>query len=156
MIQDKIIYLKEYFSEKQYEKIEKFLSILDVDMEEKKYEIDGDNIFAKVMSYQTSASEQCKIEAHNEYIDIQATLVGCEGIDIYERNKLSVLETYSSQNDIEFFQSTEEPYISVSNNVGYFSLIFPEEAHKPQISVDGKCSVIKKFVIKVKKELMRK
>lgn len=149
VIIDKLTNLNLYITDKQMQLINKFLQELSPDMEERRYEIDGDIIFARVMSYNTSLRDNCKIEAHNRYIDIQSSLLGCEGVDVFERASLVPLTEYSISKDVIHFKQTAEPYISVINLPGYFSMIYPEEAHSPQISVDGKCDLVKKFVIKI-------
>lgn len=149
MIYEHLKYLYKYVTEEQFSKINKFLEILSPDMEEKRYEIDGESIFAKVMSYQTFTKQNCKIEAHNKYIDIQSSLVGAEGIDIFDRNILNILKEYDEVNDVFFFEEIASPFVSVKNVEGYFTMIFPQEAHRPQILINKKCSYVKKFVIKI-------
>lgn len=143
-------YLYKYLSENQFIKISKFLRELSPEMEERQYDIDGESIYARVMSYRTSLQSDCKIEAHNKYIDIQSSLVGAEGIDLFDRNILGVLKEYDETGDVSFFEDTAAPYISIKNAEGFFSMIFPEEAHRPQISINGNCDYVKKFVIKIR------
>lgn len=149
MVFDKLGNLGKYVTQEQFQKIDKFLKLLAPDMEEGFYEIDGESIYAKVMSYPTSLRGKCKIEAHDKYIDIQSSLVGVEGIDIFDRDELIILEAYNSDKDATFYQETKAPNASINNVAGYFSMIFPEEAHRPKISVDQQCERVKKFVIKV-------
>ncbi len=149
MVFDKLTNLDKYISTEQFQKIERFLRILSPDMEEKRYEIDGEAIFARVMSYSTSMPYDCKIEAHEKYIDIQASLEGLEGIDIFDKSSLTVMEDYDGEKDVAFYEETTEPHLSVNNVAGYFTMIFPHEAHRPQISVNRKCDKVKKFVIKI-------
>jgi YhcH/YjgK/YiaL family protein len=141
--------IKKYLSEDNYQKIEKYLQTVSADMEEGEYEIDGTRIFARVMSYHTALRKDCKVEAHDKYIDIQSTLVGSEGIDIFHREALKELQSYDEAADVVFFEDNSKAYITVDNLPGYFSMIFPEEAHKPMISLNGNCDTVKKFVIKV-------
>lgn len=149
MVYDCLQNLKKYVSDNQFKKIQCFLDQLSPDMQEGYYEIDGDMIYAKVMSYATSLREECRIEAHDQYIDVQSSLVGCEGIDIYHRGQLQISEEYSIENDVAFFSESVEPFIQVRNVPGYFSMIYPKEAHKPQISLDKTRRKVKKFVIKI-------
>lgn len=149
MIFDKLQNLHKYVLTEQFKKIQIFLKELSPNMEEKTYEIDGKNIFASVMNYSTVLSDDGKIEAHNEYIDIQASLVGAEGIDIFDRSCLEVLEDYDRERDIVFYKETVAPNISVNNVIGYFTMIFPYEAHRPQISLNRMCEDVKKLVIKI-------
>lgn len=142
--------LNRYVSKEQFQKINDFLKEVSPQMEERYYEINGEAIYAKVMSYPTSMKNHCKIEAHDKYIDIQFSLIGEEGIDIFDRNSLDIANKYNEKQDVTFYKETKAPYISVKNIIGYFTMIFPEEAHRPQISLNRKCEQVKKIVIKMK------
>lgn len=149
MVFDQLKNLNKYVTQEQFLKIKGFLEKLSPDMEEGYYEIDGEMIYARVMSYATSLRQDCRIEAHDRYIDIQSSLTGIEGIDIFSRNELDVLEEYNRDVDVAYYQETVDPLVWIHNRSGYFSMIFPEEAHRPQISVNQKCEIVKKFVIKI-------
>ena len=150
MILDKLINLKKYLPQDCISQVTAFLNSLSPDMAEGRYEIMGERVFAKVMSYATLPKEECAIEAHDRYIDIQATLTGAEGIDIFQRSLLTVKTPYDETNDTIFFESENAvPYAGNVNLPGYFSMIFPEEAHRPQERVAGQSDFVKKFVIKV-------
>ncbi|MCR5107406.1 MAG: YhcH/YjgK/YiaL family protein [Lachnospiraceae bacterium] len=149
MVYDKLENLKEYISEADYELIDsKFFKIINPDMEEGEYKIDGDRIYAKVMSYDTKEAKDCKLETHNAYRDIQGTISGVEGIDIYKRSELQAETAYNADNDVTFYSRNEEAHMMRINDLpGYFSLIGTEEAHCAQIRV-GNIKRVKKFVIK--------
>ncbi len=49
-----------------------------------------------------------------------------------------------------FYAPGAEPYVKISNLPGFFSMILPEEAHRPQEFLDGNCALVKKGVIKIK------
>lgn len=150
MIIDKLTKLNNYLPENYTEPITAFLASISPNMPEGHYEIVGTHVFAKVMSYQTSPREKCPIEAHNRYIDIQATLTGVEIIDIFERNTLNALEPYDEMNDVVFFdKGNAKPYATNVNLPGYFTMIFPEESHRPQVRAEENQNFVKKFVIKV-------
>lgn len=40
-------------------------------VENGKYQIDGDNIFAIINEYETKDKNECEVEAHKKHIDIQ-------------------------------------------------------------------------------------
>lgn len=153
MIVDSVINITRYIPEASVSKVQGFMAKVNPSMPEGYHPIDGDNIYARVMSYNTSARKDCKIEAHNEYVDVQSTLIGSEGIEIFDRSALNVEAAYDKEQDVEFFEETIPSYLFVDNQPGRFSMIFPEEAHRPQISVNGKNEVVKKFVIKIRKDL---
>lgn len=148
MIFDSVNNLHKYILEKDYQYIRLFLDQVNEDMPEGRYEICGDRIFAQVMSYQTNDPEACKIEAHIKYADIQVTIYGAEGIDIYTREEMRMSESYDEDKDVVYFKAAGIPKVHVNNLPGYFSLILPEEAHCPQQRV-GNVERVKKFVIKL-------
>lgn len=153
MIHDKMENLLKYIPENKKGCIEKFLRLISADMQEGKYEIDGENIYAKVMSYSTKQETDCTIEAHNVYRDIQFSLIGEEGISVYPR---ALLPSVGENEAEDFYTFGEEPGLiqaKIYNRVGCFTMIHSDEAHRPQESLDGKCSAVKKGVIKIKENL---
>lgn len=148
MIHDSLENLGRCLPEKDYRLISSFLEKTGPDMEEKRYIIDGDRIFANVMSYATKPREECRLEAHDRYIDIQSTIIGAEGIDLYIRDGLEESEEYDVEKDVVFFSRMERLFTGHVNNLpGYFTLIKPDEAHAPQERV-GDIGKVKKLVIK--------
>ena len=148
MIKDKLVNAKTYFE--LSDNIKKGLEWLKshdlLTIECKKYQIDGDNIYANVQEYETK--EDANYEAHREYIDIQYIVKGKEYIGIVDINKCKTCEEYDSAKDIEFFTCNDEPPYQLLTE-GCFMIIYPWEAHKPSISPDIKTSV-KKVVVKVR------
>lgn len=153
MINDKMENLLNYIPQGKKNEIERFLLLVKPEMDEKRYEIDGNDIFAMIMSYNGKCRKECRIEAHDQYVDIQFTLIGKEKIELYERKKLKKTGSYNKESDVIFFDETEECYLSVSNCEGFFTMIFPNEAHCPQIMVNEYSKYIKKGVIKIKESL---
>jgi YhcH/YjgK/YiaL family protein len=150
MVIDTLENMGKYLSEAEYAKIQEFLQTCSNDMEEGYYELEGKDIYARVMSYQTAPRTTCKIEAHNQYIDIQSTLVGSEGIDVFHRDSLSVQQPYDEKKDVVILGEDKAEYVTVNNLPGYFTMLFPEEAHKPKISLNDQGEQVKKFVIKIR------
>ncbi len=150
MIYDKIDNLNKYVSESNFEKIKSFLALVSKEMEEKRYEIDGDNIYANVESYDTKEYQDCRIEAHNKYIDIQCAISGAEGVGVYRRSELETIDDYNLDKDvIHFKMETAVEVAHTVNSAGYFTMLYPEEAHSPKQKAIG-CNRVKKFVIKMK------
>ena len=152
MIYSKLDQLYKYVPNKYIEIINEFLKSISSDMEENTTWLDGENLFVKVMSYNTPAPEQCKIEAHDKYIDIQVTITGAEGISIFERGRLQCMEDSLETEDFAFFEYDKNAFRGRTVNLpGYFTMLFPEDAHRPQEYVEG-YGKVKKFVIKMKVE----
>lgn len=154
MVHDQLSRLGLYLPERQREDIANFLVNIREDMPEERSNIDKDTVYARIMSYPTKLPKDCTIEAHDEYVDIQFTLVGGEGIDIFPREELHEL-TADAEKDFFTFAADMAPCLSVSNLPGWFTMIFPHEAHRPQESLDGKCAIVKKGVIKIKMNCFR-
>ena len=154
MVHDQLSRLGLYLPKAQQEAIANFLVTVRKDMPEGKSNIKEDKVYARIMSYPTKLPKDCTIEAHDEYVDIQFTLAGCEGIDIFPRAELSAL-TSDVKKDFYTFAADKIPHLSVANTPGWFTMLFPHEAHRPQESLDGKCAVVKKGVIKIKMECFR-
>ena len=149
MVYSKLENLKDYLKKDIYDKAVVFLNKITEDMPEGEYPIDGDAVFARVMSYQTKTPEHCTIEGHNKYLDIQASIIGAEGIGVYCRDDLVEEEAYNDKNDVVFFDKEAATQIAYTVNIpGYFTMLFPEDAHSPQEQVLS-FDKVKKFVIKV-------
>lgn len=155
MIYDLIDNLHKYLPETCKKEVLDYLKTVDANTEEKVYEILPHNVFANIMSYRTKHIEDCEIEAHDIYCDIQFSIMGEEGITVYDRKMMNERD-FEFEKDFHTFENDEQAYCArVRNKVGYFALIHSYEAHRPQESPDGKCRVVKKGVIKVKEELFR-
>ncbi len=141
--------LSNYVSATDFEKIRLFLDRISPSMEDGRYDIEGERIFAKVMSYDTKEVSDCKIEAHNMYIDIQATLKGSEGIDVFERDSVTEIVPYDDSEDVAFYsEGNSGPIAHCVNVPGYFTMLYPSDAHRPQEKT-GLDTNVKKFVIKI-------
>ncbi len=149
MIYGKTEDILRYIPTEYVQVIELFLSTVSPDMEEKKYELFGHKVYAKVMSYNTPMPETCKIEAHDQYIDIQSTIFGAEGISVFDREKLSEKVPYNEEKDVVLFEYSPDALLARTiNKQGYFTMLYPNEAHRPQEYIDG-YGTVKKFVIKI-------
>jgi len=150
MIMDRLENLPAYLPASCRRAVMEFVRTLTPETPVGRYDILGEQVFARVLAYQTAVREDCRIEAHERYVDIQSTLVGAEGIDVFERGLLTEEVCYNQEKDIVFFQPEDAvPFASNTNFPGYFSMIFPQEAHRPQQSVPGESTNVKKFVIKL-------
>lgn len=156
MIYDRIEKLQKYLPEEVKEPILSCIRNISAETHDDIIYIDGNNIYLRVMSYPTTLRE-CPIEAHNKYVDIQSVILGAEGIDVFDRSKMKVKTEYDEINDVVFFKEQNvHPVNYLSVFPGYFALLQPHEAHRPQIAVDDKPEVIKKFVIKLRREYFEK
>jgi len=110
-----------------------------------KYEIENDNIFAIVQEYDTKNRNDCKLEGHYKYIDIQYIISGYERIGITTlTDQKPVLENLEA--DYAFYECNTN-LIELSE--GRFTIFFPSDLHMPGIMIDHSKRV-KKIVIKVR------
>jgi biofilm protein TabA len=139
-----------YFKKKErWDKAFNFLKSNDLSgLELKRYDIDGDNLYAPVSEYLTKNEEDARYEAHQKYIDIQYVVSGKELIGVAPMTrKKDFLEPYNAVKDVEFLTVTEgKNCLALPDR---FFIFFPEDAHRPGIK-DGENSPVRKIVVKVK------
>jgi YhcH/YjgK/YiaL family protein len=139
-----------YFKNKErWDKAFNFLKSNDLSgLELKRYDIDGNNLYAPVSEYLTKNEEEARYEAHQKYIDIQYVVSGKELIGVAPiSQKKDVLEPYDATKDIEFMTVTGgENRIATPDR---FFIFFPEDAHRPGLK-DTENSPVRKIVVKVK------
>lgn len=139
-----------YFKNKErWAKAFKFLRNNDLTkLDVKRYDIDGDNLFATVSEYQSKNEESAKFEAHRKYIDIQYVISGKEIMNLAPISTLKeVLTPYDAAKDIEFI--TVSKVVNYKASPSNFFIFFPDDAHRPGLK-DGSNSTVRKIVIKVK------
>ncbi len=112
-------------------------------------DIDGEN-FINIDEYSTKPLSQCRFEAHKKYIDIQIMLDGKEKLDFTNVNSLSVSENYDSEKDVMFFENPCDNVNSLILSSGKFVILYPYEAHRPQMISDNAPLKVKKAVVKIK------
>lgn len=130
--------------------IDAFLETVHLGMATGEQPLKEDEIFAKIMQYNTSADNKNMVEAHNRYVDIQFLLGGSEKIKVYDRKKLDTRTPYSSASDCEFFFPAEEAQLNtVLLKPGYFTVLFPDDAHLAALNPKDEVVSIHKIVIKI-------
>ncbi len=118
-------------------------------IEDGKYLIAEENVYANIESYQTRHMEQTRYESHQDYIDIQYMIDGQEEIAVTDVAELSIDMPYDSRRDVTFYKDFfgGKKYLLKD---GDFLVLFPEDAHRPCIAVNDECTQVKKMVIKVR------
>ena len=130
-----------------------FLCNLDVNnLEYGKHVLDV-STYINIETYSTKTIEDAKYESHDKYIDIQILLTGSEKIGVVDRNILSVSESYDNNRDITFYSNEIDRDNTFLLNGSNFIMLFPHEAHAPQIAADFNTSEnVIKLVAKIKVE----
>ncbi len=110
-----------------------------------KYPLDGENLWATVTEGTLKSEADAKLEAHNNYIDIQITLRGTETYGWKPRRACAEPNGgYNTEKDILFWHDRSTAFVALGERE--FVVFFPEDAHQPMLG-EGP---IKKCVIKVR------
>ncbi len=132
----------------RYAKAVEWLKSQDLaNLENGKYEIDGKNVYANVMSYTTIPWEEAKYEAHENYTDIQYVITGSEVMTYAPVDALNPSGPYNAEKDVIKFDNSN-PGLQVVTNAGEYMIFFPWDGHKPK-AANGEPAEIKKVVVKI-------
>ncbi|MDM5270693.1 YhcH/YjgK/YiaL family protein [Sulfurovum sp. zt1-1] len=131
-----------------------FLASLTSETEEGKYAIEGEDIFAIVMSYTTTIPENSLLESHQNYVDIQTVLDGAERFECAHINDLSITVPYDSTKDLILYEHTTPRPFSADITPGTFIMLYPHDAHMAALMIYDAPKEIKKVVVKIKTELL--
>ncbi|MCP4644176.1 MAG: DUF386 domain-containing protein [bacterium] len=128
------------------EKAFAWLEAMDDDIADARYDIDGDNIYCMVQTYETRPLEGHKFEAHRQYTDIQYILKGEEKILWAPQPELTVTDPYEP--DAELYALIPNATELVLKQ-GRFSVFYPRDAHAPSLTLKKK-STVRKAVVKIR------
>ena len=145
---DKAEFAKQYHSNKVlWDKAFTYIKETDlIGLKPGKYQIEGDDVYAIVTEGVTRNYDSTKWEAHRNYADIHYVIKGKEKIGIAAIYSARTTKDYDSSKDIGFYTTHGNFFIAEPST---FFIIFPKNAHFPDINIDSP-SVVKKLVIKVK------
>ena len=115
-------------------------------LEDKRYEVDGDNLFFFLQSYETKPDNDTP-EAHRKYIDIQFLVSGREKMGVAPLEDMSEEVEARPDGDIWFYRGPMD-YITLTAG-DRFAVLWPGDAHAPSIAVD-RPAPCRKCVVKVK------
>lgn len=146
MIVDKLQNIEIY--KKLPKSVVSFIKSLDNNIETGRHEI-SDGIYANVEVYDTKPVTAGKFEAHRTYIDVQLLLSGEEYIYVDDVRLMTAGVQYSQEKDIEFYSNPVKGN-RVKLDGSNFVVLFPHEAHAPQISVAESSSSVLKVVVKIR------
>lgn len=154
MINGTIDELERYLPDRIRNQVMEYVQSIGKDTDEGYTYIMDERVFGRVMSYDTLPKQECRIEAHNKYIDIQISVIGAENIEVYQRCDLKECQSYDETEDVAFYEYEGKGHFAVIENIpGRFSVFFPSDAHQPKIFSEGKAGHIKKYVVKIDKNL---
>ncbi|MBT3379391.1 MAG: YhcH/YjgK/YiaL family protein [Lentisphaerae bacterium] len=114
-------------------------------LEDGRYEIDGDRVFAMVARGAGRGRETAKLEFHKRYIDIQYSVSGTDVIGWRPSAECAVdASTFDADSDCGFF--AERPAVWCGLPPDAFMVLYPEDAHAPLAADDP---ALHKVVVKV-------
>lgn len=113
-----------------------------------RHDLDGDDCFALVQTYETKPQEKALFEAHRKYIDVQFIQSGRETI-LWAPLASMAEETmaFDQSKDAALWKLVPDT-TAIHVSAGHFAILFPEDAHAPCIEWDQPETVFK-VVVKV-------
>ncbi len=108
-------------------------------------------MYAVIMTYDTCAPQDALLETHDRCIDIQVSLKNSEAIDWYPRSSLRIQNEYDPDRDRTLYRRPGVAPARVCNCPGFFTVLFPQDAHMPKLMTGSRPEQVKKVVVKVNK-----
>ncbi len=124
-----------------------YLHAFDVQTEDGKYELQGQDLVAIVQRYETAPSVDKLWEAHQIYGDIQVVYQGLEYCGHADQRTLVVTHPYLAEKDVEKYAAPSAPSALLTLGRGNFAVFYPQDGHQPGVWV-GTSGPILKVVIK--------
>ena len=111
-----------------------------------KLKIKGDDVYLTIAEVEGKSKDECRLEAHRDYIDIHIVVDAEETMGWKATEDCNtVIKEYDEQDDIEYYDDEPDTYFTLRE--GMFAVFFPEDAHMPLIAPGKK---YKKIIAKVK------
>ena len=108
-------------------------------------ELKGDLVYCTRFTYETIPQEESFFEAHRRYLDIHIMVEGEERVDV---NRPEDLKLTDAQAGNDFYAYQGESWHSTVLKPGEFLVVFPGDAHRIKVQVDGP-KTVSKAVFKV-------
>ena len=106
-------------------------------------QLEGDALYVTRFTYDTLPLEDTFFEAHRRYLDIHLMMEGEERVDVASPQGLTLFEQKG-----DFYAYRGQAEQSLVLRPGSFLVVFPEDAHRIKIQVDGP-KTVSKVVFKV-------
>ena len=150
MIYDSLENLKRYTNVKCIDKINKFIIENDIsNLPHGDIEINGEELFVKVLRYKPSEADDNFFETHNDYMDVQIVFEGVELMQFVQPKFTKETNEFQLNGDFTFFKASNQVSDLVVGEKE-FTIFFPGEPHKPGCIYSNNKSEILKIVFKVK------
>jgi YhcH/YjgK/YiaL family protein len=106
-------------------------------------ELEGDKLYVTRFTYETLPREETFFEAHKRYLDVHLMVQGEERVELASPGGLTLFEHQG-----DFYAYRGEAEQSLVLRPGSFLVVFPEDAHRIKIQVNGP-ETVSKVVFKV-------
>ena len=101
-------------------------------------ELEGDRLYVTRFDYETLPKEDTFFEAHKRYLDVHVMVRGEEGVEIASPEGLDLFEQKG-----DFYAYRGEAQHRFVLRPGMFLVVFPDDAHRIKMQVNGPQSVSK-------------
>ena len=109
-------------------------------------ELKGNDVYATRSTYTTVSEEESFFEAHRKYLDIHIMVSGSEGVEIAPPEALTEFDRTEAS---DFYAYRGEGHYKFVLSPGDFLVVFPGDAHRIKMRLDGP-ETVSKVVFKVK------
>ena len=109
-------------------------------------ELQGGDVYATSYTYDTVPAEESFYEAHKKYLYIHIMVEGSEGVEIAPPEALSEFDRAEAN---DFYAYRGEGDYKLVLSPGDFLVVFPGDAHRIKMRLDGP-ETVSKVVFKVK------
>jgi biofilm protein TabA len=149
MILDALPHASTYFSlGDRFQAAFDYLATFDPSTPDGRHDLDGDNLYALVQTYESEASGQRTFESHRACVDIQYIFSGREIIFYGLSERMSPEAPYDPSRDVTFYEDSAEAR-PIHLAKGDFVVLWPQDAHKPGCLWETPVSV-RKVVMKIR------
>lgn len=100
------------------------------------------NFFFSKQVYDTKSVQDCKLESHRLYVDIQLMISGEERMDIADISRLVLKEEYDVEKDVMFWNE-QAKMARLTLKAGDYVILYPEHAHRGAACLTESTKVVK-------------
>ena len=113
-------------------------------MEAGRYEIDGDKAYAMIQEPENKPANQCQLECHRKYIDLQLVVSGNEMMGWAPIVGLGHALPFNEKDDYGLFKDAPLSWFDV--RPGCFAIFYPGDAHAPNCGTGTHRKVVVKIL----------
>lgn len=108
----------------------------------------NDSFYYYVQYYETLRDENCNLESHRKFVDIQIMIEGSEAMDLVDISRLTAKQEYNDEKDVMFWKAPLR-MARTTLRAGDFIILYPENAHRGAVQI-GEPGKVLKIVGKVR------